>query len=102
MGKFWINQFYHPDFTRCSPKQIYAAKPKEKPYRLADGNGLFLCVPASGKEVWQVRYQFNGKEKVHTIGQYPDIGPADARSMAFELKRDLALGSQSVREEKAE
>lgn len=73
-------------------KQIDAAKPKEKPYRVADGNGLFLYVPASGKKVWQVRYQFEGKEKVHTIGKYPEIGPADARSMAFELKRDLAIG----------
>ncbi|WP_432372840.1 tyrosine-type recombinase/integrase [Pantoea allii] len=73
-------------------KQIDAAKPKEKPYRIADGNGLFLYVPVSGKKVWQVRYQFDGKEKVHTIGKYPEIGPADARNMAFELKRDLATG----------
>lgn len=26
-------------------KQIEAAKPKEKPYRLLDGNGLYLYVP---------------------------------------------------------
>lgn len=30
-------------------KQIEAAKPKEKPYRLLDGNGLYLYVPVSGK-----------------------------------------------------
>ncbi|EOE6914566.1 tyrosine-type recombinase/integrase [Cronobacter turicensis] len=73
-------------------KQIDAAKPKEKPYRLADGNGLYLYVPVSGKKVWQVRYHIGGKEKIHTVGKYPEIGPADARSMTFELKRDLALG----------
>ncbi len=38
-------------------KQIEAAKPKEKPYRLLDGNGLYLYVPVSGKKVWQLRYK---------------------------------------------
>lgn len=33
-------------------KQIEAAKPKEKPYRLLDGNGLYLYVPVSGKWVY--------------------------------------------------
>lgn len=73
-------------------KQIDAAKPKGKPYRIADGNGLYLYIPASGKKVWQLRYQFEGKEKIHTVGKYPKIGPADARNMAFEVKRDLAIG----------
>lgn len=73
-------------------KQIDAAKPKDKPYRVSDGNGLYLYVPVSGKKVWQMRYQYDGKEKVHTIGKYPEIGPADARNMAFELKRELANG----------
>ncbi|WP_338037731.1 Arm DNA-binding domain-containing protein [Lonsdalea iberica] len=31
------------------------------------------------EKVWQVRYQFEGKEKVHTIGKYPKISPAVAR-----------------------
>ena len=73
-------------------KQIDAAKPKEKPYRISDGNGLYLYIPASGKKVWQLRYQFEGKEKIHTVGKYPEIGPADARNIAFEVKRDLAIG----------
>lgn len=73
-------------------KQIDAAKPKDKPYRISDGNGLYLYIPASGKKVWQLRYQFDGKEKIHTVGKYPEIGPADARNIAFEVKRDLAIG----------
>ena len=73
-------------------KQIDAAKPKDKPYRISDGNGLYLYIPASGKKVWQLRYQFEGKERIHTVGKYPEIGPADARNIAFEVKRDLAIG----------
>ncbi|EIQ0039967.1 DUF4102 domain-containing protein [Escherichia coli] len=30
-------------------KQIEAAKPKEKPYRLLDGNGLYLYVPVKAQ-----------------------------------------------------
>lgn len=73
-------------------KQIDAAKPKERPYRIADGNGLFLFIPVSGKKVWQVRYHFDGKEKLHTIGKYPEVGAAEARDLAFELRRDIATG----------
>jgi len=35
-------------------KQIDAAKPRDKPYRIADGNGLYRYIPASGKKVWQL------------------------------------------------
>ncbi|MDT3595724.1 tyrosine-type recombinase/integrase [Cronobacter malonaticus] len=73
-------------------KQIDAAKPKDKPYRISDGNGLYVYIPASGKKVWQLRYQFEGKEKIHTVGKYPEIGPAEARNIAFEVKRDIAIG----------
>ncbi|ELQ6142702.1 tyrosine-type recombinase/integrase [Cronobacter malonaticus] len=73
-------------------KQIDAAKPKDKPYRISDGNGLYVYIPVSGKKVWQLRYQFEGKEKIHTVGKYPEIGPAEARNIAFEVKRDLAIG----------
>lgn len=73
-------------------KQIDAAKPTDKPYRISDGNGLYVYIPASGKKVWQLRYQFEGKEKIHTVGKYPEIGPAEARNIAFEVKRDIAIG----------
>ena len=48
-------------------KQIDAAKPKDKPYRLLDSNGLYLYVPVTGKKVWQLRYKLDGKEKVLTV-----------------------------------
>ncbi len=47
-------------------KQVDSAKPKEKPYRLSDINGLYLYIPLSGKKVWQLRYQFEGKERIYT------------------------------------
>ncbi len=41
-------------------KQIDAAKPKDKPYRLLDGNGLYAADPASAMlhnvKCWLIRH----------------------------------------------
>lgn len=73
-------------------KQIETAKPKEKPYRILDGSGLYLYVPASGKKVWQLRYQLDGREKIFTVSKYPEVSLSEARSAAFQAKRDLSAG----------
>ncbi|MEI9716835.1 tyrosine-type recombinase/integrase [Moellerella wisconsensis] len=73
-------------------KQIDAAKPKDKPYRLSDGNSLYLMVPKSGTKVWQMRYQFEGKWKVHTIGKLTDVSVKEAREVVIELKKQLFNG----------
>ncbi|CDM90607.1 protein of unknown function [Xenorhabdus bovienii] len=43
---------------------IKRAKPKEKSYTLADGNGLSLLVETNGSKGWRYRYQFTGKTKM--------------------------------------
>ncbi|MFZ4831551.1 tyrosine-type recombinase/integrase [Rouxiella sp. Mn2063] len=73
-------------------KQIDAAKPKEKPYRLLDSNGLYLYVPPSGKKVWQLRYKLAGKEKILTVGKYPYMTLQEARDKAYEARRNLSEG----------
>lgn len=78
-------------------KQIEAAKPKDKPYRLLDSNGLYLYVPASGKKVWQLRYKIAGKEKVLTVGKYPYMSLQDARDRAHEAKKLIADGIDPVK-----
>ncbi len=73
-------------------KQVEAAKPKEKPYRVLDSGGLYLYVPVSGKKVWQLRYQLDGREKILTVGKYPETSLSEARDAAFQAKRDLSAG----------
>ncbi|MFS1563093.1 MAG: Arm DNA-binding domain-containing protein [Candidatus Arsenophonus phytopathogenicus] len=52
------------DFTQCLPlNKSSPLKTKDKPYRLSDGNGLYLYVPVSGTKVWQMRYHFLGKKR---------------------------------------
>lgn len=51
---------------------VKAAKPKAKPYKLADGRGLYLLVTATGK-YWRLDYRFAGKRKTLALGVYPDV-----------------------------
>ncbi|EJE7028468.1 tyrosine-type recombinase/integrase [Escherichia coli] len=81
-------------------KQIDAAKPKDKPYRLLDSNGLYLYVPVTGKKVWQLRYKLDGKEKVLTVGKYPLMSLQEARDKAWLAKKDVAAGVDPVKAKK--
>ena len=81
-------------------KQIDAAKPKEKPYRLLDGNGLYLFVPVSGKKVWQLRFKIDGKEKVMTVGKYPLMSLQEARDKAWLARKDVSVGVDPVKAKK--
>ncbi|MFC0410211.1 tyrosine-type recombinase/integrase [Roseomonas elaeocarpi] len=80
-------------------KQIKAAAPKDKPYRLADGQGLHLQVmpapkkgengrEAKASKLWRYRYEFGGKEKMLALGKYPDVSLSQARA-AREAARAL-------------
>lgn len=55
------------------------AKPKTKPYKLFDAEGLYLYVPPSGRKVWRFKYRFHGKECLVTIGKFPTLKLKDAR-----------------------
>lgn len=81
-------------------KQIDAAKPKDKPYRILDRNGLYLYVPVTGKKVWQLRYKLDGKEKVLTVGKYPLMSLQEARDKAWLAKKDVSVGVDPVKAKK--
>lgn len=68
------------------------AKPKETPYKLYDGGGLFLLVAPAGGKWWRLKYRFGGKEKLLSLGTYPLIGIKDARERRDEAKKRLSAG----------
>lgn len=82
-------------------KQIEAAKPTDKSYRLADSGGLFLFVPPSGKKVWRMRYRFEGKEKTLVIGPYPETPLTEARAKQSEAKMKLLAGVDPAEQKQA-
>lgn len=69
-------------------RQVRTAKPKAKPYRLDDGDGLKLYVPTTGITSWQFRYRVHGKETTVTLGRLADVSLKSARDRAQEV-RDL-------------
>ncbi len=66
------------------------AKPKSKPYKKADGGGLFLLVQPNGSKYWRLKYRFAGKEKTLALGIYPDVTLADARERREAARKLLA------------
>lgn len=60
-------------------RAVEAAKPREKPYKLTDGEGLYLFVSPTGAKSWRCNYTEAGKQKTRTYGLYPALGLADAR-----------------------
>jgi len=69
------------------------AKPKTKPYKMADGEGLFLLVTPSGGKYWRLKYFFAGKEKLLALGIYPETSLADARERRAQARKALAAGN---------
>lgn len=69
------------------------AKPEAKPYKKADGGGLYLLVQPNGAKYWRLKYRFAGKEKMLALGVYPDVPLADARTRREQARKLLANGS---------
>ena len=70
-------------------REVRAAKPREKPYRVADGGGLHLQVQPTGARLWRYRYEFGGKEKMLALGSYPEVTLAQAREAREAARRLL-------------
>src|SRR5208337_3851464 len=66
---------------------IKSVAPKEKPFKLSDGDGLYLVLP-NGHKFWRFRYRFAGIEKMLALGPFPAVSLAEAR-----IKRDAARQS---------
>ena len=69
--------------------EVKHAKPTDKPYKLTDGGGLFLLVNSNGGKYWRLAYRFAGKQKTLSLGTYPVVGIADARSRREQLENYL-------------
>lgn len=85
-----------------SDTAVRAAKPQEKPYKLADGGGLFLLVNPKGAKWWRIKYRFDGKEKLLSFGTYPDVTLKAAREKREEARKLLAAGIDPGAKRKAD
>ena len=80
---------------------IKAAKPKDKPYKLYDEQGLFIIIAANGGKWWRLKYFFNNKEKNMSLGTYPAISLKQARKIKDDARQLIAQGIDPSENKKA-
>jgi len=73
-------------------KEIKAAKPRDKTYKLSDGLGMYLEVKSNGSKLWRLKYRYEGREKRISFGSYPDTLGTLARQKRDEARKQLAAG----------
>ena len=64
--------------NKLTELKIKQAKPKEKQYKLTDGEGMYLRIYPNGSKYWQLQYWFEGKQKVLSFGVWPEVGLTEA------------------------
>ncbi len=67
--------------------QCRTAKPKDKSYKLPDGNGLYLEVKTNGGKAWRYRFELGGKESMFAIGDYVSA-PTGETPEAAKIRKD--------------
>lgn len=72
--------------------QVKNARARERDYKLADSEGLYLYVTAKGHRSWRMKYRFAGKERRLVLGAYPDLGLREARDRKADARKLLREG----------
>ncbi len=80
---------------------IKKAKPKQRPYSMSDGGGLYLWVTPAGGKLWRWSYRYESKEKLMSLGKYPDVSLGQARERHSEARKLLAEGVDPMAQRKA-
>lgn len=75
-----------------SDTEVKAAKPRERPYKLADERGLYLLVTPTGARSWRFKYRMGKREGLLALGLYPDVSLKLARERRDEARRQVEAG----------
>lgn len=81
---------------------VRTAKPADKPRKLFDDGGLFLLVAPAGGKWWRLKYRYGGKEKLLSLGTYPEVSLSRARALRDEARRLLSDGRDPSAERQAD
>jgi len=68
------------------------SKPTGKRMRLYDAGGLYLEIAPAGGKWWRFKFRFAEKEKLLSLGVYPEVTLAEARSKRDEARKLLHDG----------
>jgi integrase len=73
-------------------KEIQALKPKEKKYKVADADGLYLLIHPKYGKYWYLKYHIDGRPQEVAFGTYPAVSLKAARERREEARQQLAKG----------
>lgn len=72
-------------------------KPREKAYKVADRDGMYLVISPMGNRTFRFDYRFNGRRETLTIGRYPELSLTQAREALIEARRQIRDGISPAR-----
>ncbi len=83
--------------TDAALKQL---KPKGKPYKIADRDGMYAHVSASGTVTFRYDYRLNGRRETVVLGRYgrAGISLAIARERCLDARRSVSDGRSPAQE----
>jgi integrase len=73
-------------------KEIQALKPKDKKYKVADADGLYLLIHPKYGKYWYLKYHIDGRPQEIALGTYPTVSLKLAREKREEARQQLAKG----------
>jgi len=93
---------YGAYFMKLTNAFIKSIKPSDKPQKFPDGSGLNLLCEPSGSLIWRFRYRFGGKEKMLSLGAYPEVNLKKAREKLMQARAlvDKGINPSEARQEK--
>lgn len=74
-----------------SESEVRTAKHGKKK-RLFDGQGMFLVLTPEGSKLWRLRYHFQGRRTMMSLGRYPETSLQAARERRAEALKLIAAG----------
>ncbi len=74
------------------------ARPLERPYKVSDGQGLYMLVAINGSRFWRYNYRFAGKRLTLALGAYPEVSLAEAREALTVARKQLRDGLNPMEE----
>lgn len=81
---------------------VAAFEPGERPYKRADGAGLYVEVFPDGAKRWRMQYSLTGKRRVYGIGVWPKVSLAEARERHAAARRQVDQGADPVELKRAQ
>lgn len=101
-GGIFLEEIFLGVLVALTDTEVRKSKPADKPYRLSDANSLFLWITPAGGKLWRWAYEFEGREKLMSLGKYPIVTLADARDRRDQARKLLANGIDPMAKRKEE